>query len=447
LRDAGPGGTFFHPHRLPDAPSAGPNHERCAAGRCFPIPDRRLPERPRRATSRVAQRSVTRILLVPDLQSERWLAMDRYASRLAAHLPHAAPDLGFALASPVSRLTFDERPLPLRPYGDREGTEPSLATELSRYAQRYIRYPAQVRLQPADLLHVLDHTYAHLVRVAGGTPTIVTVHDLLPVLTVRRRTRLLKERARNVLLRYALASLRRARAWIVGTEWLRGELATWLGRDTGIHVVPYGVDDAFFDPPPKDEPRAAVRAGLGIPADAFVVLHVGSVVERKNIPAVFAAVQGLRERGVPAWLLQVGGPFTERHVADLAQRGIRDVVVQVPDAPERQLRAAYHASDVLLFPSHYEGFGLPLLEAMASGLPVVTSGAGALSEVAGDGALVVPSRDPERYVDAVITLAEDACLGEGLRARGRKRASGFRWTETARRTAEVYRSLLRHPRP
>jgi glycosyltransferase involved in cell wall biosynthesis len=385
---------------------------------------------------------VTRVLLVPDLESERWLSMDRYASRLAAHLPRAAPDLGFALASPVSHLTFDERPLPLRPYGDREGTEPSLATELSRYVQRYVRYPAQVRLQPADLFHVLDHTYAHLVRVAGGTPTVVTVHDLLQVLTVRRRARRLRERGRNVLLRYALGGLKRARAWIVGTEWLRGELATWLGHDTGIHVVPYGVDDAFFDPAPKDEPRAAVRAGLGIPADAFVVLHVGSVVERKNIPAVFAAVGGLRERGVPAWLLQVGGPFTPLQVTALAERGIRDAVVQVPDAPERQLRAAYHASDVLLFPSHYEGFGLPLLEAMASGLPVVTSGAGALNEVAGDSAIVVPSRDPERYVDAVIALVEDTHLSEDLRARGRRRASAFRWTETARRTAEVYRSLL-----
>ena len=385
---------------------------------------------------------MTRVLLVPDLAGERWLSMDRYASRLAAHLPHAAPDLGFALASPVSRLTFDERPLPLRPYGDREGTEPSLATDLSRYVQRYLRYPAQVRLQSADLFHVLDHTYAHLVRAAGGTPTVVTVHDLLPVLTVRRRARRLRERARNVLLRHALGGLRRARAWIVGTEWLRGELAAWLGRDAGIHVVPYGVDDAFFDPEPRDEPRAAVRGGLGIPTDAFVVLHVGSVVERKNIPAVFAALDGLRQRGVPAWLLQVGEPFTEQQITALADRGIRDVVVQVPDAPERQLRAAYHAADVLLFPSHYEGFGLPLLEAMASGLPVVTSGAGALTEVAGDGAIVVPSRDPERYVDAVVTLAQDANLADDLRARGRKRASAFRWTETARRTADVYRSLL-----
>jgi glycosyltransferase involved in cell wall biosynthesis len=388
---------------------------------------------------------MSRVLLVPDLPSERWLSIDRYASRLAAHLPRAAPDLGFALASPVGRLTFDERPLPLRPYGDRESAEPSLARQILRYVQRYVRYPAQVRLQPADVFHVLDHTYAHLVRVAGGIPTVVTVHDLLPVLLVRRRVRRLRERARNVLLRYALTGLRRANAWIVGTEWLRGELAAWLGGDSGIHVVPYGVDDAFFDPPPADEPRAAVRAGLGIPEDSFLLLHVGSVVERKNVPAVFAALQGLRQRGVAAWLLQVGGPFTGRQRKELARRGLKDAVVQVPDAPERQLRAAYHASDVLLFPSHYEGFGLPLLEAMASGLPVVTSGAGALAEVAGDAAIVVPSRDPERYVDAVIRLAEDPALADDLRARGRTRASQFRWAETARRTADVYRSLLAKP--
>ena len=118
------------------------------------------------------------------------------------------------------------------------------------------------------------------------------------------------------------------------------------------------------------------------------------------------------------------------------------MVTQLTQAAEPDLRAAYHAADALLFPSHYEGFGFPVIEAMASGLPVVTSGAAALAEVAGDAATIVEGRDPERYVVALERIAHDRAWATDLSARGRERAKRFRWTETARRTAEVYRSLV-----
>jgi glycosyltransferase involved in cell wall biosynthesis len=381
---------------------------------------------------------VTRILLVPDLPLERWPSMDRYASRLAALLPGVAPDLTFALAGPIAPLTSeDEAGHGAVPPADRgPDSDPG---EVRRYFERYVRYPFRVRRQAADLLHVLDHSYAHIVRTHPGR-ALVTVHDLLPLITVRRPAPGPRERVRNALLRRVLAALRRARAWIVATQWLRGELATWLGQDESVHVVPYGVDDRFFEPP--DQPRDAIRRRLGLPPEAYVVLHVGSTVERKNVPAVVAGVAGLRARGVDAWLLQVGGQFTDRQRADLAASGLTDHTAQHSAAPEPVLRAAYHAADVLLFPSHYEGFGLPLLEAMAAGLPVVTSGAAALTEVAGDVAMVVPSRDPDRFVDALAALADDPATARRLGARGRARARAFTWPETARRTAEVYRALL-----
>jgi glycosyltransferase involved in cell wall biosynthesis len=121
---------------------------------------------------------------------------------------------------------------------------------------------------------------------------------------------------------------------------------------------------------------------------------------------------------------------------------LRRVVRGVRAVDEGTLRRAYRAADVLLFPSLYEGFGLPVLEAFASGLPVVTSGAGGLREVGGDAVIVVESRDATAYVDALDELSADANAREALIERGRRRAREFTWQRTAERTAAVYRQLL-----
>lgn len=385
---------------------------------------------------------MTRVLLVPDLPVERWPSMDRYASRLARHLPLAAPDVEVTLAGAIGDLTIERRGRGSRVRTSGPVTRPALPTpgfrELRRYLARYWSYPRRVRRHHGDVLHVLDHSYAH-VLVGRRRPAVVTVHDLLPVLTVRRPARGLWARVRNWLLQRVLDGLRTADGWIVATEWLRGELATWLRRDDRIHVIPFGVDDAFFEPPPTS--REETRRRWDLPQDAFVVLHVGSVGPRKNLPTVIGAVHGLRRAGVNAWLLQVGGEFEPVHHADLEARALVPYVRTVGEAHETELRAAYRAADVLLFPSHYEGFGFPVLEAMASELPVVTSGAGGLAEVAGDAAVVVGGRETEPYVAALTRLVRTPAWRDQLVQRGAERARRFRWTEMARRTAEVYRAL------
>ncbi len=385
---------------------------------------------------------MTHALLVPDLPLERWPSMDRYATRLAGNLRRHVPNLELTIAGKIAGLTVDpDNSLAGVRVSDPAGR--SIAApgwrELRRYVTRYWTYPRKVRRMAGDVMHVLDHSYGHILRGKRDRPALVTVHDLLPLITVRRGARSLRERLRNRLLDRVLEGLHRADAWIVGTEWLKGELAGWLERDQGIHVVPFGVDDAFFEP--AEESRGATRERWGLPQSAFVVLHVGSVGERKNIPTVIAAVAGLRDTGVEAWLLQVGGSFTAAQRAELAQRGLEGYVKSVGEAAEPDLRAAYRASDALLFPSKYEGFGFPVLEAMASEIPVVCSGAGGLAEVAGEEAIVVGGRETKPYVDALRRLAEDKQWRDGLVARGRERAGRYRWADTARRTAEVYRNL------
>src|SRR5439155_20764596 len=160
----------------------------------------------------------------------------------------------------------------------------------------------------------------------------------------------------------------------------------------------------------------------------FVVLHVGSTVERKNVPLVIQTVARLRNEA-DAYLLQVGGRFTGDQEQLIERLALRRFVRTAPFADETTLRRAYRAADVLLFPSLYEGFGYPVIEAFASGLPVVTSGAGGLKEGGGDAVVVVEGRDPAGYVGAVEQLSGDVTPREELVEGGQARAGAATWRD------------------
>src|SRR5260370_6507403 len=261
---------------------------------------------------------MTRVLLVPDLPLERWPSMDRYAHRLYDWLESGDPGFEVRLAAHIGDLTRDAGD------GRRSGGYPRWWAQdvdpvklvlpgplhgPQRLVARYFLYPWWLRREAkrAQLVHILDHTYAHMVTRIPHRPAVVTVHDLMPVIVLRSPTDGWREGMRNRFLRRTLKALRLAQAYIVGTEWLKRELAMWLGDDRRITVVPFGVDRAFFSEAPGARTRA--RAHWRLADDAFVVLHVGSTVDRKNVPLVIHTVARLRA-DADVHLLQVGGRFT-----------------------------------------------------------------------------------------------------------------------------------------
>jgi glycosyltransferase involved in cell wall biosynthesis len=174
------------------------------------------------------------------------------------------------------------------------------------------------------------------------------------------------------------------------------------------------------------------------------VLYVGALEPRKNIPGLLRAFVRLRA-DFPDLTLALGGSprwkFAEipRALEELALEPVVRFTGYIADS---DLPALYSAAAAFCFPSFYEGFGLPVLEAMACGTPVVCSNTSSLPEVAGDAALLVEPRDEVALTEAIARVLTDEALAEDLRERGLKRAASFSWDRTAELTLAVYRSVL-----
>jgi len=204
-----------------------------------------------------------------------------------------------------------------------------------------------------------------------------------------------------------------------------------------VHVIYQGVDPVFR-PVGRNEIEGVRRKfGLARP----YVLFVGSIAPRKNLAAAAAAFGLARKRLLAVHeLIVVGARGFQFSNVDVPP-GIRNVRA-IGYVADEDLRALYAGADALLYPSLYEGFGLPPLEAMACGTPVVTSDCASLPEVVGDAALKVDPKDTEAIADAICRVITDRGLASDLRRKGLERAKLFTWEETARRTLQVCRHVL-----
>jgi len=175
------------------------------------------------------------------------------------------------------------------------------------------------------------------------------------------------------------------------------------------------------------------------------ILFVGTLQPRKNLPTLLQAYAQFKRQSNTGHKLVLGGAagwFYEPVHAAVEELGLEADVIFAGFIPDDELPLWYNAADVFVYPSLYEGFGLPPLEAMACGTPVIASDASSLPEVVGDAALLVDPHKPEEWGEALSLLCGDANLGCELASRGRERAQGFSWTRMARETISVYRTTL-----
>jgi glycosyltransferase involved in cell wall biosynthesis len=276
-----------------------------------------------------------------------------------------------------------------------------------------------------DLVHV---TVPMRVGVRD-VPIVATVHDLFPLTRPEdftpRGARLMADGLRWLL--------QQARAIMVPSEVVREHCIDRGCSEASVTVVPWGVDAMDVDPTTAD--AVLRRHGVRGP----YVLFVGTVEPRKNLAGLLAALAALDRPGLT---LVVVGPTGWGPALDVAAAGVGSPVVRLGQVPDSDLPALYTRASSLCFPSFEEGFGLPVLEAMACGTPVVTSSSTATAEVAGDAALLVDPHDARAIAGALARVLDEPGLAEGLAAAGRRRAAEHRWDDAAARTVEVYRSVV-----
>ena len=239
---------------------------------------------------------------------------------------------------------------------------------------------------------------------------------------------------------FSVVAARRANAVVVPSRAARDEIArVYRIPHARLRVIPEAASPRFHPIAPQESASVLARYGIRRP----YVLFVGANVPRKNVPRLLEAYDAMRRRaGVDAQLLLVGppGPATPALLALTRRLKLHPHLRRLDRVPDDDLPALYSAAACLAYPSLAEGFGLPILEAMACGTPVLTSNCSAMPEVAGDAALLVDPRRTEAITDGLVRLLTEDHLREELIARGLARARAFTWERTARATEEVYRA-------
>lgn len=288
--------------------------------------------------------------------------------------------------------------------------------------------------QDLDVVHSTDHFIPKITK----CPVLATIHDAIPLSNPESVRYNLKS------LRHAI--FREAAGWaqhvITVSEHSKREIVKWFGvSEDKITVTPLGVDDKWHAAVPSEH-LARVKAKYGLPERFF--LFVGTLQPRKNIRRIIDAHNSLPpqlRREVPLIIAGRQGWMCDAEVAELqsCQDGTTRWLQYVP---LEDLLPIFKQATALVWPSLNEGFGLPVLEAFAAELPVVTSNTTSLPEVAGDAALLVDPENTGAIADAMRQMATNDALRSDLGARGQSRAKKFTWDRTARLTIDVYRKAI-----
>jgi glycosyltransferase involved in cell wall biosynthesis len=378
------------------------------------------------------QRRPIRVAIICDFAEEQWPSMDLVGDMVHATIADQHAD---RIASTLIR--------PKMPFAS--GQSPD---KPSRLFGRFIHYPRELRRirDQFALFHIVDHSYAHLAHELPPGRAIITCHDidafrcLLPPAT--KRSYFFRAMTRRIL-----TGMQRAAHVTCDTEATRNEiLLNDLLPANRLSVVHNGVHPAL-GPEPNYDADAELSRLLGRPPGSTTeLMHVGSTIARKRIDTLLNVFADVRQHRSEVRLLRIGGEFTAQQRQLAQSLGILKHIDVLPRVDESILAAAYRRAAILLQTSEAEGFGLPVIEAMACGTPVIASDIAPLREVGGSAAEYCPIGDTTQFIYTVLNLLTERenkpSTWQTRRSKSLAQACRFTWTAYAAKMAGIYDRVL-----
>jgi glycosyltransferase involved in cell wall biosynthesis len=381
------------------------------------------------------------LAIVCDLAEEKWPSMDLIGEMIFNQLQVVMKDdfRVTRVCPPMSRR-FTLLPLAGRSW---------MALTADRFCGRFLDYPRWLRnnREEYNLFHIVDHSYSQLVHELPPERTVITCHDLDTFRCLVEPEREPRSALFRAMTRRVLTGMQRAARVTCVSAATRDQILTHqLIAPERLVVVPNGVHPSCSPLPNAAADAEAARLLGEVNKDCIEILHVGSTIARKRVDVLLKVVAEVREQFPSLRLIRVGGEFTPEQARLAGRLGLDEAVVTLPFLERDVLAAVYRRAAAVLVTSESEGFGLPVVEAMACGTVVVASDIPALREVGGGAVSYCPVGDvaawSEAVIEALLERREHPDEWQRRRERGLARAEQFSWAAYARKMVEVYESCL-----
>jgi glycosyltransferase involved in cell wall biosynthesis len=380
---------------------------------------------------------VPSLAVVCDFREENWPSMDLVADMLLSQLEQ----------NHVNEFAVTRICPPLRRRFSRIDSSAGTLFNADRFLSRFLDYPHHVRTLRSqfDLFHVVDHSYAQLLLDLPAERTVVTCHDLDTFQSLLNPEHEPRSLAFRKMMERTLDGFRRAARVTCDSAATRAELlAHNLVEAERAVVVPNGVHPSCSPAADANADAEAVRL-LGEPG-GIELLHVGSTIPRKRIDLLLKIFAALRNEVPAARLVRAGGIFTREQEQLIKQLDLARSLVVLPRLERNVLASVYRRAAVVLLPSEREGFGLPVVEALACGTAVVASDLPVLREAGGDAVTYCPIGDIHAWTESLLELLREREANSethvARRCAGITQASKFSWEQYASKLVNVYRELL-----